>query len=220
MTKTKNIHSFFLTRVIAFIIIFLLIIACQSHKNRHSKTPIVYIPIKEGLFRDSLENIYFEVTDITDYTNPIKGYIHTVWSENFGVDGTKEMKDIIDTSSFHFIGFGHFKDKNNIYFFFPMSDGGSMSIIDNADLSTFQSIPDSQYGMDETSVFYRGTKIKNADRASFEPVYLIDDGRRIGWHARDKHNYYSGNDIMSDEEIIKFGETQKEILKINEHLQK
>jgi hypothetical protein len=141
-------------------------------------------------------NIFYPEIGYT-YT-PI--YLTTIYNANkkdiFGTNEAK-MNTLIDTASFIKIGYEYFKDKNHIYYFFPMSDGGYFSLVNNVNYNTFVNLDSSLYAKDKNNCFYRNRKIKGADSKTFN-VINTDEHSNI---AFDKNNFYKGDDKLTKSEI-------------------
>ena len=121
-----------------------------------------YITIRDGLHKDEKGNLYFKTKDWSQEDSPVDRYIYVVYSERFRADGIKEMKAVIDPDTFKAIGSSYYKDKSNLYYFKEMSDGGTMAIVDGADLNSFKIIKattDSD-AKDKYNSYYQGRKIK------------------------------------------------------------
>ncbi len=107
------------------------------------------------------------------------------------------MNSVIDTSTFQIMGAYYFKDKNHIYDFSSMSDGGSININWNADVKTFRVLESGIHAKDKNYCYYRGRIIKGADLKTFK---VLDTS--YSFHtAYDKRNYYDREIKMSLEEI-------------------
>lgn len=112
----------------------------------------------------------------------------------FGWDDTIRISQIIDTTSFEYLGAFYYKDKNNIYSYYPMCDGGYLNIF-KKDTFNFRIIGD-WYAKDNKEVFYmRKGALIGVDYSSFES--------KEGWGqlAKDKNHYYSFGDTISKEEF-------------------
>ena len=121
-----------------------------------------YIAIRDGLYMDKNGNLYFKTKDWSNEDFPVDRYIHVVYSERFGTDGIKEMKDVIDPDTFKAIGSSYYKDKSNVYYFNAMNDGGTMAIVDGADLNSFKIIKETSDSdaKDKYNSYHQGRKIK------------------------------------------------------------
>ncbi len=175
-----------------FFIICLLLIGFSSLAQKK------YISIRDGLYKDHAGNFYFKTIDKTDTAKNTDRYIHVVYSSAFGVGGLKPMKDVVHAKSFKTLGNCYYKDKNHVYYFFEMGDGGTMSVINEANTKNFKVFENSVFATDGKSIFSRGRKIDNAHVSSFEPIIIKN---KCNWYAKDKNNYYCGYRIMTEEEI-------------------
>ena len=188
---------------IAVFFILLAIAGCQTkenHQNRNNHSePNIYTLIKDGLYKDTLGNLWFKAVDATDPENQVEKYIGMIWSNSF-INDTKELKDVIDPVTFMVLSQEYYRDKNNIYHFHAMSDGGSMRIIDGAEKESFRVFESSSFAHDDVHVYYKGLKMEGVDLASFEPIIFETEGVKIGWYAKDHFNYYNGSDIMTEDE--------------------
>jgi hypothetical protein len=111
--------------------------------------------------------------------------------------GLKEMKFIIDTVTFQFLSFLYWADKNNIYGFNPMSDGGTAYLNDRIDRKTFNVLGDTGYAKDKTNVYYRGMVIEGADLKTFR----IIEHKEIPELAYDKLYFYQNGHKMTEKEV-------------------
>lgn len=171
----------------------------QELPETSAKSDFNFKPISSGLYSDSSENIYFKALERKDINHPKARFISVVYSDQFGV---QEMKDVVDAHTFEGLGEEYYKDKNHIYYFFIMSDGGSLSVVEQADVRTFEVFKNSGYGKDSCAVYYRGQKIEGADVSTFEPIRMEVRGRQVGWYARDQYHYYDGGRVTTKSEIM------------------
>ncbi len=109
----------------------------------------------------------------------------------------EQMNKIIDTASFIKIGPEYFKDKNNIYLFTPMSDGGHFSLFKKADHNSFVCLDSTFYGKDKNHCFYRGRIIEGADPKTFKVL----DAKKTYNNAFDKNYFYHGTEKLTKQEI-------------------
>ena len=185
------------------------LLGCQSQSSENHRSPAAektYTEIRDGLNRDTQGNLYFKTRDLSKPTGPEDRFIYVVYSSTFGDTGIKIMTEVVDSMSFKSMNGLYFTDRNHVYYFTIMHDGGTMRIVDEADSHTFKAFENSLFGVDAKSAFYRGTRMDGVDIASFEPIRVIVDGRNVTWYAKDKNSYYDGQDIMSDEEIAELEE--------------
>ena len=97
----------------------------------------------------------------------------------------EEIKNVIDTSSFKYLGSSFYKDKRYIYLHYKTSDGGNFRIINGADIKTFQVIGNSCYAKDKNHIYNeRDMKMDNIDYKTFK---TCDD---CGCYSKDKNGYY------------------------------
>jgi DKNYY family len=148
----------------------------------------LYINEKGTLAYKAVDNSYR--MDTTGNSKPLDVYLTTIYyaDQSDSINGgLKEMKYVVDTASFKILGSFYFKDKNHVYDFNPMSDGGTIGINWDADVKTFQVLESSFYSKDRKHCYYRGNIIEGADINSFK---VLDTS--YSWHiAYDKRNYYS-----------------------------
>ena len=96
----------------------------------------------------------------------------------------KKLNSIIDTSTFKRLGSSFYKDKNHIYNYYAMAEGGNFGIVENADLKTFEVIGDC-YARDKENIFgERKMIMKNIDYKTFKTK------KGIGCFAKDINGYY------------------------------
>ncbi|MEO5911612.1 MAG: hypothetical protein ABIP95_12035 [Pelobium sp.] len=118
---------------------------------------------------------------------------------HFGFDEeiNPTLKSVIDTATFKQLTYSFYRDKNNIYQYYPMSGGGRFSdfkeVEPKLDVATFKVLNDN-YAMDENFVYDgRQGLMANADVKTF--IVLNDEP-----FAKDKTNYYQWDGIIEKEE--------------------
>lgn len=158
----------------------------------------LYINEKGTLAYKVVDNSYR--MDTTGHSKPLDVYLTTIYyadkSDSIN-GGLKEMRYVVDTATFKILGSFYFKDKNHIYDFNPMSDGGTIGINWDADVKTFKVLESDFYSKDKRYCYYRGNIIEGADINSFK---VLDTS--YSWHiAYDKRNYYSSENKMSAADI-------------------
>jgi len=114
--------------------------------------------------------------------------------------GLMEMNKVIDTATFKMAGDYYFEDKNHIYNFHPMMDGGTISVSLDADIKSFKILGNGIYAKDKRHCYCRGHLIEGADNRSFN----IFRGKVYNF-AYDKKHFYSGDWIMSKEDVKDMG---------------
>jgi len=92
----------------------------------------------------------------------------------------------------------YYRDKNHIYYYFQMMDGGTFFIVWKADPNSFKVLDSSYYGKDKQNVFCRGGLLEQADTKTFS-VVSQPDKRVYSWTAKDKSHTYDGADIVNTE---------------------
>lgn len=90
-----------------------------------------YLLVTDNLYKDKAGNLYFKAYDKSDGDTIVR-YLDVVYSEKFGLDGIKKMKEVIDEKTFRYDGDKKiYVDKNNRYVFKEMTDGGTLILIDD-----------------------------------------------------------------------------------------
>lgn len=175
-------------------------LCCQSsgEARNSAKAPFAgYTHIRYSFYKDSTGRLY-ERKSTFDGKNEgtrFDPYIR-VWSKDS--NWYAELGSILDTSTYeHVYGCDFSKDKNHVYFFFGMSDGGFRRIVEGADPKTFQCFGSGyRWGKDKQKIFYMYTPLSelNTTKAVFlngkqnEQTDYISDGRVI---------YYTDNKLDS-----------------------
>ncbi len=114
------------------------------------------------------------------------------------------LKMLVDTATFHYMGGSFYKDKNHIYNYFPMSDGGNFYPIDDrVDYSTFEILENGCYARDKNHIYVE-KHIDIIDEVDYETFRAID-----GCIGQDKNGYFLWTDRITEDEA-------KEYLKILE----
>ena len=107
----------------------------------------------------------------------------------FGGEDGPSLNDTIDLASFKQLNPSNlYKDKRHVYRYFSMLDGGSFSILEGADASSFELLGDC-YAKDKQHIYEeRFGKLEDADYASFKTK------SDAGCVAQDKNGYWFWND--------------------------
>lgn len=223
----KSQYHITLMRIIVLLCLVFSFLACkeQERKSKHPNNEIdatyhavnafghvkndttKFLQLKCGLWMNNQGVLAFRtidrshvIFDSTGKEKPYAIYLTTIWGadETDTINGgIKEVRYVVDTASFQIIGAFNFKDKNHIYDFNPMLDGGTVAINTDADLKTFRVLDDEFYAIDKKHCFYRGNIIEGADVHSFR---ILDTGNFNGI-AFDKNDFYQWGDKMSEEDI-------------------
>jgi hypothetical protein len=139
------------------------------------------VGFKTASYRPDIEFTAFYITDFRNLNRP--------------------LNKVVDTRSFKLIAgeypYGaYYKDKARIYHFFNTSDGGSFSIVDEADYNTFTDLGYC-YARDKNHVYdLRFGIIKDVDVTTFKVASI--DGRCLG---KDKNGYYRDGSRLSDKQL-------------------
>ena len=85
-----------------------------------------------GLYMNNLGVLAYKAIDNSlkfDSTRPLDVYLTTVYNQDSDSPGDdmKEIRFVVDTTTFAMLPNGHFEDKNHHYQFTPMSDGGTIT---------------------------------------------------------------------------------------------
>jgi len=186
--------SYFLYRILPVTGIILLLAGCSD-----TSPPDSHREIRDGLYQNEAGHLCFQVIDKRDPKTP--GYIESLWSH----EGVQLIDALVDSGSFQAVGSDYYKDRNRVYFFWALDDGGTLSTVEGADPVSFKIFEFTQYAMDQNFAFYRGAKIEQADPSSFAPV----DAKEQGRYAKDNNHYYQGEAILSPREIDALKAVQK-----------
>jgi hypothetical protein len=156
-----------------------------------------------GLWRSSNGDLAIKAMEGTDVGIIIDQYISNL------NDG-RPLAQVIDTTTFSFLGSSFYKDKNHIYTHYQQAGGGTFAIVDDADVNTFQIIGNC-YAKDVNHIFgERSLKMESVDYKTFQ---TCDE---CGCYAKDKNGYYSWGrtidvDKLEDEEALYMIEMLKKI---------
>jgi hypothetical protein len=146
-----------------------------------------------GLWKSKNGNLGLKTQEGNEQGITIDKYITTICCEG------KSLNSVIDTLSFEFLGSSFYKDKNNIYTHYAMSDGGNFSIVENADVKTFKVIGDC-YAKDKNSIYgERAMKMDSIDYKTFKTE------KGCGCYAKDKNGFYFWDSKMDLKDIERTG---------------
>lgn len=108
----------------------------------------------------------------------------------------KPLKTIIDTTTFHYAGGSFYKDKQLVYKYYAMADGGSFYPI-NVDYDTFTIIENGCFAKDKSHIYTeQNLTIIDADLATFQVIK--------GCLAKDKNHYYLYDEKVSKKEAEEY----------------
>ncbi len=146
-----------------------------------------------GLYKNKNQDIGFKVTVALEKEIHIDKYLF----EFNGMNELKLLKSVIDTTTFRYLGNSFYKDKDHIYQYFEMRDGGFFTVFTVADCDTFQIIGDC-FAKDKDHVYSeRSGIITGADAKTFNTA------RGIGCFAKDKDRYYFWDKPIEIEDVDK-----------------
>lgn len=124
-----------------------------------------------------------------------------VFITTIGVDGEQSLNHFIDTSTFVELGASFYKDRNNIYNFYAMCEGGYLHIF-SQDTSNFTNLG-SCYVSHHSTIYHHRDGQMDADFQSFVA------SSKFGCMAKDKNGYFLFNERISKEELsVEIGQEQ------------
>ncbi len=165
-----------------------------------------------GLWINKKGDIAFK----TDY--PLRGDSRVdIWTSrfmtkfDFGESENPTLKSVVDTATFKQLTHSFYRDKNNIYQYYPMSGGGRFSnfkeVEPKVDVATFK-VLNEYYAVDKNFVYDgRQGLMATADVKTFK--VLKDEP-----FAKDKNNYYQWDSIIEKEQM-EDSTTKEAIRKLN-----
>ena len=163
-----------------------------------------FYPLKNDLYINKFGEVAYRAYDKT-VPEDIR-YQFLLFVNNFDTtkfyDQQKEIRYVVDTATFEFLGDLYYLDKRYAYYHFPTMDGGFFSIIWGADMKTFHILGASWYAKDKFHIYSRGNILEPADYRTFTVFPLLSNGDTVRWLGKDKYNFYDGNEIL-DKRTIK-----------------
>jgi hypothetical protein len=152
------------------------------------------------LFADKNGNIYFKGWDVVNSGPSLPVMILRIYN---GCEGGSEfdLKNNIDTGSFHFLGTCYYADSRRIIVHHEGLNGGSLGIIEKADVKTFRVIPWSKYGSDKYHVYYDGLIVTEADPKTFRGIYKYTGHDTSCFFGQDDKNYFDGKVTCSKDKV-------------------
>ena len=209
MQRFKSKPRFYILTVITVCIIILFNGCKENSTTQNSKCvssvadfdSLTVKPLHCGLYKDGKGVIGFKTMRYYESAKELKTiYLTTVYADTADDapnEGFRDLRAVIDTATFQFLGMFYMQDKNHIYSYAPMSDGGIFAVNFLADPQSFSLLESECYGKDAHHCFHRGSVIEGADVKTFHvlsPDYDCDI-------AYDCNHYYEGTDILSDKEV-------------------
>lgn len=166
-----------------------------------------FVPLKCGLYMNREGVIGFRTIVSTRPTGtpadtiPLYIFLTTVFNADPSDSingGQKEMRLVVDTSTLEMLGAFYFKDKNHLYDFNEMHDGGTIGINTDIDKNSFQILESEFYGKDNKHCFFGGSLIAGADVKTFKVL----DTSYSPYIAYDKNNFYYCQNRMTKKEVM------------------
>ncbi len=139
--------------------------------------------IKNNLYTDKLGELGFQtLQSLNEGKQMVHNYITTMYIPE--TDQYVPLKTLIDTATYEEVGeTAYYKDKNRVYLFYALSDGGFLKIMEDADAATFHAVG-ACYAKDKERVYVQSEgELKNVDYATFR------SSESVGCYAKDKHGY-------------------------------
>ncbi|HKC66730.1 MAG TPA: DKNYY domain-containing protein [Bacteroidia bacterium] len=157
--------------------------------------------VGNNLYADKKHKIYFKPFDYSDKKEgPRPVLISRLYNACEG-DSTFDLRRNIDVPSFCSMGNLYYKDKNKVFIFNQMADGGNLNILEDADVKSFKTFKHSPYATDINHVYYQGLPIEKADPKTFKVIYTFKASDTVGWFGQDHTYYFDGSDICTEEKI-------------------
>jgi len=170
--------------LIAILIAAIIFNKCENNKWRK---------LKCGLWTNTKGDIGFKTSRVIAMEEEVE--TEDFYLTKFGFNENPALKDVIDTLTFRELGNTFYKDKNNIYHHYGMSDGGSFYIFD-ADYATFEVLGDC-YAKDKNKI-YEIRDDGKPDRLDYKTFKTITGP---GCFSKDKNGYYSWGSKIKDEDL-------------------
>jgi hypothetical protein len=136
----------------------------------------------------------YEATDIC---------ISPYFLKTMGINEVEQpFNKVLDKKTFKQVG-SFYKDKHHVYYHFPMSGGGFIAILAEADVASFKAINESCFGKDKRHIFTEKGEFVKADYASF---------KAMGCFGKDKKGYFFWEDRQDAEQVKAMDEAIKAVL--------
>ena len=110
----------------------------------------------------------------------------------------------VDTNTFEEIENNYYRDKNHVYFY----KDGNLQKLKDANVKNFKMLKESSdFGKDQSNIYYKGYKLEQVDKDSFEILDEAYDGSII----KDKNGIYILTEKSNEIKINKISENQNNI---------
>lgn len=157
-----------------------------------------------GLYMDSRGNILYKTYAPTgEKGKPLTVYLDHVFNadpkaaEWVGVS----MKFVVDTLSFEFLNGIFWRDKNHVYIWDPMSDGGYVSVLHVPEPQRFTPLKGTWYATCGNLVYFKSKVVKGADAATLNAF----DKEGLTLYAYDKEHCYANGKRLPAREVRALG---------------
>ena len=123
---------------------------------------------------------------------------------NFGGKEAEIEPLSVDTNTFEEIENNYYRDNNNVYFY----KDGNLQKLKDANVKNFKMLKESSdFGKDQSTIYYKGYKLEQVDKNSFEILDEAYDGSII----KDKNGIYILTEKSNEIKINKISENQNNI---------
>ena len=110
----------------------------------------------------------------------------------------------VDADTFEEIDNNYYRDKNNVYFY----KDGNLQKLKNANVKNFKMLKESSdFGKDQSTIYYKGYKLEQVDKSSFEILDEAYDGSIV----KDENGIYILTEKSNEIKINKISKNQNNI---------
>ena len=153
--------------------------------------------LKCGLYINSIGDLAFATNPQIAFTpeNELEAErCPNVFITEFGTyEDSTQLKEVVDTVTFEHLGANMYKDKNHLYSYYAMCDGGYFNIFSN-DTAGFSYLG-GVYFQFKSKIYHTRQGEIDADAESF---VVYED---FGQIAKDKNGYFSFNERISEKQL-------------------
>jgi hypothetical protein len=180
-------------------IIYLLVCSCGSEVS-FQREASTWRKLNCGLFMNKNGDLAYAtkpVKALIPYSKKNKAECPNVFITSFGYpfdSNNKTLIEIIDTNSFISLEADYFKDKNHIYSYYGMCDGGYFQIFAD-DTASFRTLS-SSYVQYKSKVYFARNREIISDATSFKVI------GRNGHIAHDENSYFLFDERLSKKALI------------------
>ena len=165
----------------------------QNSNEKYHKDKVIKTSLKSEWTKLNCD-LYINLdNDFAFATDPEIAFIHkdeletercpNVFITEFGTyDDSTKLKEVIDTTTFESLGANMFKDKNHLYSYYAMCDGGYFNIFSD-ETAVFSFLGGSYFQFKSKNIIYQNRNIENVQlnlfhehqRGCFQEIKLIID---------------------------------------------